>query len=253
MKFEFRHRFIWTVGAIASFFLVADARAATIILDAIQDTWVSQNTTLNTTGHNNLLLEVRGGSNSSTSSTTTKRYTVIEFDLSGVTDEITGATLQLYMLPDTASAANAGTTTTIAVAYPLTSHIDEETLSWSGANPLTTRADMGPAEVAMSNLGRFTYSGTGAVTTGQYYAGDAGSAGDVTFVEGRRNSAEKLIGFLLNPNSTNSAIWHQWSDHESGFAPQLVLTTVPEPSCLLIACVAIPIAFTLCRRVTGTG
>src|SRR5262245_11394955 len=99
MKFESRPRFVCAVGTLVLLSLVADTRAATIVLDAIQDTWVSHNTTLNTTPHNNQLLEVRGGSNTA-NSTTTKRYSVIEFDLSGITDEITGVTLQLYMLPN---------------------------------------------------------------------------------------------------------------------------------------------------------
>jgi hypothetical protein len=231
---------------------VVSTFAATITLNAIQDTMITNYTTssLNTTPLNNQLINVRGGSNTASNTTAAKRYGMLEFDLSNVTDEIIGATLQLYMLPSTDSAANNGTTTASAVAFPLTAHLDEASLTWSGANAFSTRSDLAAAEVALVSLGTFTFSGP--VTTGQYYAGSSASVADSAFLESRRNAAFPYVAFLLNPNSTSSAQWHQWSDHESGFAAQLVLTTVPEPSSCMLAMVGLSYCAIMVRRKKGS-
>jgi hypothetical protein len=232
---------------------VDSAFAATITLNAIQDTTLAHYSTnsLNTTVLNNQNIDVRGGSNSATNATAAKRYGMLEFDLSGVTDQIVGATLQLYMLPGTDIAANNGTTIASAVAFPLTAHLDEATLTWSGANGFTTRADLSPAEVALTNLGTFTFSDPGAVPTGAYYAGAAASASDAAFLETRRTALFPAVAFLLNSNSTSSVQWHQWANHESGFAAQLVLTVVPEPSSGVMALVGLSYCAFLVRRKKG--
>ena len=88
-------------AALAAVLTVSQAYAATFTLDAIQDTWISPTNTssFRTTPRNGELLDVKSGSNSTSASTTnSKRYGVVEFDLSGVTSQIIGATLQLYML-----------------------------------------------------------------------------------------------------------------------------------------------------------
>jgi hypothetical protein len=247
-------RLFTTVFASAVFVSlnVVSTFAATITLNAIEDTTLAHYTTnsLNTTVLNNQLINVRGGSNTASNATAAKRYGMLEFDLSNVTDQIIGATLQLYMLDGTDSAANNGTTTASAVAFPLTAHLDEGTLTWSGANAFSTRSDLGPAEVALNSLGTFTFSG--AVTTGQYYAGASASVADSAFLESRRIAAFPYVAFLLNANSTSSLQWHQWADHESGFAAQLVLTTVPEPSSCMLAIVGLSYCAFIARRKNGS-
>lgn len=238
MKFDFRPRIALIVGVIVSLCHVVGAQAAVILppLNAIQDTWTTPLTAgnANTTAHNGQLINVRGGgTNSGSLPSTTRQYGIVEFDLSGITAPIIGATLQLYMLPDTASAANNGNTTAIAIGLPILDHIDEETLSHNGTNGVTTRADMIAAEVVMQDLGRFTFNGP--VTTGEYYSSLPATEADWGFLEAKRTSAFPYVAFLLNQNATSSSLWHQWADRESGFAPQLVLTVVPEPSAVILA------------------
>ena len=56
-------------------------------------------------------------------------------------------------------------------------------------------------------------------------------------IETQRNTPAKLVGFIFSSQSTTVGTWHQWSDREHNFAPQLILETVPEPAtgCMAIA------------------
>ena len=234
--------------AIFAMLSAGQTNGATIVLDAIQDTWISPTNTsaLRTTPRNGELLDVKSGSNSTGASTTnSKRYGVVEFDLSGITDTIIGATLQLYMLDGTASAQNTGLLVATARLIPLTAHIDEATLTF---DIYATRADMGAVDLALTSLGTFNFSGTGAVTTGVYTQGTAGSASDAAMVETQRNSTSKLVGFVLSSASTSVGTWHQWSDREHNFAPQLILETVPEPSTAAFLILASAVAGVVRKR-----
>lgn len=74
-------------AAILTTFFASQTQGATITLDAIQDTWISPTNTsaFRTTPRNGNLLDIKSGSNSTGASTTSsKRYGVVEFDLSGV-------------------------------------------------------------------------------------------------------------------------------------------------------------------------
>lgn len=148
------------------------------------------------------------------------------------------------MLDGTESAQNTGLLVATARLIPLTEHIDEDTLTFA---IYVTRPDLGAADLALDSLGTFHFSGTGAVTTGVYTQGTAGSASDAAMVETQRTTAAKLVGFVLSSQSTSLGTWHQWSDREHTFAPQLILETVPEPA---TACLALTAGFglTLLRR-----
>lgn len=236
------------VAAILTTLSAAQSDGATITLDAIQDTWISPttNTSFRTTPRNGELLDVKSGSNSTTASTTnSKRYGIVEFDLSGVTDTIIGATLQLHMLDGTASAQNTGLLVATARLIPLTAHIDETTLTF---DIYATRADLGAVDLALTSLGTFNFTGTGAATTGAYTQSTAGSASDAAMVEAQRNTASKLVGFVLSSASTTVGTWHQWSDREHGFAPQLILETVPEPSTAVFVILASAVAGLVRKR-----
>lgn len=215
---------------------VSQAYGATVTLDAIQDTWISPTNTssFRTTPRNGELIDVKSGSNSTSATTAnSKRYGVVEFDLSSVTAPIIGATLQLYMLDGTPSSQNTGLLTMTTRLIPLAAHIDEATLTF---DVYAARPDLGAADLALTSLGTFSFTGTGAVPTGVYTPGAAGSASDAALLETQRNTPAQLVGFVLTSASTSVGTWHQWSDREHNFAPQLILETVPEPT---TACMAI--------------
>jgi hypothetical protein len=232
------YMFVAACAATLAAVFATQLPAATITLDAIQDTWISPTNTssFRTTPRNGELLDVKSGSNSTSASTSsTRRYGLVEFDLSSVPDTIIGAKLQLYMLDGTSGSFNTGTNTAISRLAPLAAHIDEATMTF---DIYGSRADAGAGDLALNSLGTFTFGGTGAVTTGVYIDSADGSPSDAALVEAQRNTAAKLVGFTLSPSTTSSGTWHQWSDHEHGFAARLVLTTVPEPAAILFAFMA---------------
>jgi hypothetical protein len=148
------------------------------------------------------------------------RSGALEFDLRSISQEITGASLNLYNYSWEGNDRAAAQT---AFSMPL--HNALGSLTWN-------------------NLGNYTAGGTafeslGAVTLpsghamGQYYSSSA-SAADVAAIEGLRMASdpnERKLTVLLS--ATSGAV--SWGDAANGdLVAQLVVTTIPEPNTLIM-------------------
>ncbi len=195
-------------GLVAAFFWAMDAdiaRATTI--DASTDVWIrSQNP--DTTYENDGIsvwatgLDDAGGARSG----------AIEFDISGVTQQITGAYIKLYNSNPNHSAA-------FRQSAALLSPAGITTLTWTNVSSRT--------QTALESLGSYDIP---ASTVLEWIASANASAADISALESIRTGSSGKVTMLL----TASAGDRDWNDVNHGYAPQLVLTTVPEPSLVVL-------------------
>jgi hypothetical protein len=165
----------------------------------------------------------------------------IQFDLSSVTEEIVGVHLELYQIAEGNGLALSIPVALVDVPDGVT-RIDETTFS-------RRRAIRGPNDVSdslvddyqdfrMYNIG-LDFSIPAASANGSYYASGSASAAGISLLEGRRtnaNVADQYALFNLDVAAVAGGGTRFFDDKETsgdfptGFAPRLVLETVPEPS-----------------------
>ncbi|MBN1553386.1 MAG: PEP-CTERM sorting domain-containing protein [Phycisphaerae bacterium] len=154
---------------------------------------------------------------------------VLSFDLSGVTQEITGAYIRLYELN------NSKNTSGVVQVGSLVSPHDISGITWNkvhGGSPEFTLA-------ALESLG--SYTGDNSTPNDTWYDTDAASSADVAALEALRTGAsKKLVIDLAAPSG------QRWWGGVGEVAPQLVLTTIPEPATMSLLVAGG--AFALIRR-----
>jgi hypothetical protein len=244
--------------ALASF-CAQESTGATIVLNAIQQTWISPtgtNSYSTTPRGNDTTINVRTGSSSGTASTGSARmYGVLEFDLSSVPGLITNAFMQLYMDP---GQSNQGTRSQTANFIPLQNpaytggppgpspggDFDQNTLTYA---TYVSSGSWAATDFPANQFGTFTF--TGPVTVSAYSQSAGPDPGDLNYINGVATSSLPHLGLLLNGNATttgSSQTRHDWSNGnnatDGGVAhpPQLVVeyTEVPEPSVALLSAIA---------------
>lgn len=145
-----------------------------------------------------------------------RRYGLVEFDISAVTNPIVSAHLELYAMNyatnDEALSQQAGLLTPVGIT----------STTWN--NLWTTKT-----ETLIEGLGYMTLPALSPRAT--WYSSNAATTDDLTDLNALRISSGKVTLLLAAGGSR-----HEWGDIGSGFAPRLVLTTaVPEPTSLVIA------------------
>jgi hypothetical protein len=200
------------VGALFAallFLQVGVVVANTITIDVSTDVWIRQSNPNTTYEDDNILvsnnvIDRDGG---------LERRGVIEFDLSGVTQPITSAHLNLY---NYYWSNNVGAISQVAAS--MNSH-GIGSLTWNTMGSYTDFETLGAYNLADNH------------EANRYYNSDASTA-DVAILEGLRTSSDKKLTVLLRANSGCL----NWGDAANGYpVSQLVVTTVPEPSVIAFA------------------
>jgi hypothetical protein len=141
-----------------------------------------------------------------------RRFTALEFDISGVADPITGAYLQLYARDSIHSDG----------AFDQQAFL----LSPHGIGSITWDTWTTYARVSLQSLG--AYNLAAGLPRQAWYDSSAASESDVANLEALRTSSEKKITMLLADGDLGLGE-RDWGDASHGFAPRLVLTTTPVP------------------------
>jgi hypothetical protein len=150
-----------------------------------------------------------------------RRFGAVEFDLSGITAQITGAHLELYAIDN-----RHNDTAFDQQAFLLGAH-GIGTLTWN-----TAWATPYHPWTALDSLGWYDIPADQPKST--WYDSSAASANDLVLLEALRTSAEKKVTMLLADGNVGTG-QREWGDAGyAGAAPRLVITTIPEPSALLL-------------------
>jgi hypothetical protein len=150
-------------------------------------------------------------------------HAALKFDLSGVTQEITGAYLRLYQLVH--SKNNQGV---VQEGYLVNPH-DISSITWNkvyGGSPEFT-------VTALDSLG--SYNMPDDTPSGAWYDTDAASASDVSALETLRTGTSKNAVILLVATEMQQwwgGIYTPGGDVPEGCEARLVLEVVPEPATL---------------------
>lgn len=185
--------------------------ADTITIDAATDVWIRQASPDKTYEDDSVSV----WSNDSAGEGA-KRRGAVEFDLSGITQTITGAYLRCY------ATVNPPVNGTAAVEFAasLQVHGTLSSITWNNMGTYTAGA------VDLEGLGYFDLPAD--QPGGQYYSSNNATANDLIELEAQRTSTDKkLTLFLLNQSGSGL---RDWADAAHGGAVQLVVTTVPEPA-----------------------
>ena len=193
--------------------LVAPASSLAINVPAAGDIWVRESAPDTTYASDLISVWATDADNF--------RLGVVVFDLTaaGITNEIvTGAFLQLH-IADNSTATGAIEQS----AYML------DTATLPNSDTLTYNdylANFQATQISMESLGSMSIAADSPAET--YYNSAAASAADLTALNSRLagNGGPGWVAFIFEASTGK----RDWSDVESGFAPQLVLSTVPEPS-----------------------
>lgn len=140
-------------------------------------------------------------------------HSAATYDLSGITEEITGAYMRFYELD------NSNNSVAVAQSGHLISPVDITNITPNkifGASPEFTWT-------ALDSLGSYTGDDSTAVDT--WYNSEAASSGDVAAIEALRGGSVSILIF-----AESGKRW--WGGTDASCPPQLVLTTVPEPATL---------------------
>lgn len=152
-----------------------------------------------------------------------RRFTAIEFDISGVANQITGAYLELYA-GDNSHSDEAFD----QQAFLLSPH-GIGTITWD--NWTTTHT-----HEALQSLG--AYNLAAGLPRNTWYDSIAASASDILKLESLRTQAsptDRKVTLLLADGDLALGS-RDWGDASHGHAPRLVLTTgVPEPATMVLA------------------
>jgi hypothetical protein len=225
-------RFAIGIGCLVAVLLAIQASVAladTITLTATTDGWVRQSSA------DHLMYEGDSVSVWSTQAAPrgegSKRRGAIEFDLSGVAQEITGAYLKLHAL-------DTGTTE----ASPNVTAIEEFANSMHLHNALPS--------MTYNNMGNYTADSTDLVGLGHfniaadqpmgvYYSSDIATSADLTELNAMRTSTDKKLTLLLYTATGVTSGVRDWGDAGHGGAAQLVLNTIPEPGAFVLLSVGL--------------
>jgi len=254
---------------VAASIIAHECLAATITLNANQQTWISPTNSgsyRTTPRGTDTTINVRGGSASTSASTGSARMLgIVEFDLSQVPGSITSAYLQLYMDP---GAGNQGTATQTANFIPLQNpayaggpagpspggDIDTSTLTYA---TYAAAGSYGPTDFAASQFGTIAF--TGPVAVSAYTQSASTDATDLAYLQGVQGSSLPHLGLLLanfNTTTGSSQTRHDWSNGntatDGGVAhpPQLIVeyTVVPEPAAFTLAIFVVGMVAQVRRR-----
>jgi hypothetical protein len=188
------------------------ALADTLTIDVSTDTWAREKNPADVIENDQLMVAndpgVDGGK---------KRRIGLDFDLSGVTQEITGAYLRVYNYSwegnDTAFSLT-------AFSSPL--HNSLGTFCWNNMSSFTSGG------TDFETFGALTLPASHSM--GQYYVTSGATTADVALIEGLRTSVDKKLTVLLVGQSGSIGL----GDLFNGTPSQLVLTTTPEPGTLVV-------------------
>jgi hypothetical protein len=181
--------------------------ADTITIDVSTDVWIRQSNPGTTYENDNILIANSPGKDNGQ-----ERRGAIEFDLSGVTEQIAGAYLNLY---NYYWSDNTGAISQVGAS--MNSH-GIGSLTWNTMGSYTDFETLGAYNLADNH------------EANRYYSSSA-SAADVAVLEGLRTSSDKKLTMLLRANSG----FLNWGDAYNGNpVAQIVVTTVPEPSAIAL-------------------
>ncbi len=124
-------------------------------------------------------------------------------------------------------------------------YLIDEAVSLPGEDISYNDYSAGGPYVLLDSLGSITLPASSSLDL--YYDTDSASAGDLALLDARLsgNGGPGWVGFLFEATAGRE----DWGDHESGFAPQLVLNVVPEPSSIwLLLAGSLAAAFWLRRK-----
>ena len=149
-------------------------------------------------------------------------------DLNAVTQEITGATsTSIIQNPDV------NNTATLQVATSLHVHGGLTSLTWNNMATYTEPPALAPYD--FESFGRFSIAS--GQPNSQYYSSDAASANDLIELNAMRTDSEKKLTMFLMNNSGSGL--RDWGDAAHGGAAQLVVTTLPEPSTIMLLAIGL--------------
>jgi hypothetical protein len=222
-------RFGIGIGCVLAVLVAVQARMAladTITLNAATDGWIRQSSS------DHLMYEGDSVSvwsyQAAPRGEGSKRRGAIEFDLSGVTQEITGAYLKFYSVDTGTSEASPNVTPIEEFANSMHLHNALPAMTWNNMGNYTADS------TDLVGLGHFNIAADQPM--GVYYNSDIATSADLTELNAMRTSTDKKLTLLLYTASSATVGARDWGDAGHGGAAQLVLTTVttPEPSSIII-------------------
>lgn len=186
--------------------------AETLTINVSTDVWVREKSPTSTYEDDTLLIAA-ASSRDGLRDGGKERRSAVEFDLSGITQQITGAYLNLYDYVWTGTGSE-NNSAIVQVASSMSTH-GIASLTWNTMGSYTDFESFGAYNLPQGH------------DMGQYYRSSDASAADVTVLEALRTSTDKKLTVLLRA----SFGCLNWGDQTSGGnVAQLVVTTVPEPS-----------------------
>lgn len=217
---------------------VSSSQAETVVINANQDTYIRSGGTNANTNFNGLKL------------ITGTYFPLVQFDLSGVTGEITSAYIRGYLFQDP---DNDFSTTNYQHQLYL-SKTDPNNSAYDGGmveSTMTYNTYVGiwnDNEALMSSLGSFTQDTAG--TPNQYYDFGAASPADLTELNTRAtlSNVNQRFALFFVQRVAGETGWRWWSDHEAGQPMQLVLEVVPEPSAIVLTAIGCVFGVVAVRR-----
>ncbi len=185
---------------------VAAASAETITIDASADVWIRESHPDTTYENDWIAVGWADG--------TTRRYGLMEFDISSVTDAITAAHVELYAVDHSGNDGPLSQAAGLLVPAGITT---------TTYNNLWLTKD----EILLDGLGYLTLPANSPRET--WYASNAATANDLAELNSLRTGSGMVTVLLAATGSRR-----EWGDLWAGMPPRLVLTVVPEPSTLVL-------------------
>lgn len=214
-------KWIILFAALSAAIVVPQARAETVVLNAVQDTYIRSGTA--NRGLNFNVDESGLGTHSIIIGG--NRFGLFQWDLSSVTENITAAHIEFYASNDP-DGDNIGQTINLT-SYLVTppagvggSGLDETTMTYT-----IYTGDVNDHEVALESLGFLMQEGLGADGVNKYYATQAASAADISLLNERRTRPSGEQYAFIFFQTAGGFRW--FNGHEDGNAARLVLTTGP--------------------------
>lgn len=218
-------KMLCAAGCVAAVLLAVQAGvalASTMTLDATSDVFIREKDPYKDTTYTDDGVSV--WSSQSYPGESYKRRGAIEFDLNDVTQEITGAYLKLYAIDSTVN-----DTAVVQTAASLHVHGTLDSMTWNNMGTYTDPPG-GTGATDLESLGYFNIAEN--QPRGQYYSSANASANDLVELNAMRTSTEKKFTlFLLNQSGSGV---RDWADAGNGEVAQLVVTTIPEPSTIIL-------------------